>query len=99
MIRLAETLLIDGGYFIAVCPNGSLPYRIKDPQGFHHSWGKVHPNYLNGEFYKHVFQNRPYYIGSSPVNSENIHPLQKGESLVDDLSGDELLVIVKFDKD
>lgn len=40
MIRLAGELLINGGYFIAFCPNGSLPYRLKDPNGFHHSWGK-----------------------------------------------------------
>ena len=96
MIRLAEKLLIDGGYFIAVSPNGSQPFRQGFPQAFHQAWGKVHPNYLNGDFYQHVFQNRPHYIGSNPFNMKNIHPLCQQELIIDDLSGEELLVIAKF---
>jgi SAM-dependent methyltransferase len=96
MIRLADSLLINGGYFIAFCPNGSLPYRLKYPEAFHHAWGKVHPNYLNADFYKHVFRDQPYYIASSPVSKEKIHPLQQKETVVDDLSGEELMLITKF---
>lgn len=96
LIRLAEQSLRPGGYFIAVCPNGSLPFRRKDPSAFHQAWGKVHPNYLNGDFYKHLFQNRPHYIGSSPFRMENIHPLHHDDCMVDGLSGEELLVIAKF---
>jgi transcription elongation factor Elf1 len=98
MIQLAESVLIDGGYFIAFCPNGSSPYRLKAPDAFHHSWGKVHPNYLNADFYQHIFRARPYYIGSNPINLEKIHPLQKNEQAVGDLSGEELVVIARVDK-
>ncbi len=96
MVKLAEKLLAPGGYFIAVSPNGSAAFRQKNPVAFHQAWGKVHPNYLNGDFYKYLFRDRPFYIGSNPFNMGNIHPLQKGESIVDDLSGEELLVIAKF---
>ncbi|MEO6960742.1 MAG: methyltransferase domain-containing protein [Puia sp.] len=96
MIRLAESLLIKGGYFIAVCPNGSPPYRREHPEAFHHAWGKVHPSYLNGDFYKKAFEGRPYYIGSNPFQIRHIHPLADQEFIVDDLSGEELLIIAQF---
>jgi len=96
MVKLAESLLTDGGYFIAFCPNGSLPFREKNPETFHRFWGKVHPNFLNGDFYTYVFQNRPHYIASSPIIMEDIHPLQMGESVTGDLSGEELMVIARF---
>jgi len=98
MIHLAESLLINGGYFIAFCPNGSLPFRLKNQEIFHRFWGKVHPNYLNADFYKYVFRNQPHYIASNPIIKENIHPLQMRETTIDDLSGEELLIIAKFVK-
>jgi transcription elongation factor Elf1 len=98
MIHLAKSLLVDGGYFIAFSPNGSPQFREKNKEVFHRFWGKVHPNFLNGDFYKHVFQNQAYYITSSPTSWDNIHPLQKNETFVGDLSGEELIVIAKFMK-
>lgn len=98
MIHLAESLLINGGYFIAFCPNGSLPFRLKNQEIFHRFWGKVHPNYLNADFYKYVFRNQPHYIASNPIIKNNIHPLQMRETAIDDLSGEELLIIAKFIK-
>jgi 2-polyprenyl-3-methyl-5-hydroxy-6-metoxy-1,4-benzoquinol methylase len=93
MIACAKSLLIPGGYFIAFCPNGSLPYRTKNQEAFHHAWGKVHPNYLNADFYQYVFRDQPYYIAASPVSREAVHPLQPQEKSVDDLSGEELMLI------
>jgi 2-polyprenyl-3-methyl-5-hydroxy-6-metoxy-1,4-benzoquinol methylase len=98
MINLAKSLLKDGGYFIAFSPNGSLPFRHKNKEIFHRFWGKVHPNFMNADFYKYIFQDQPYYITSNPVIYENIHPLQMQQSVIDDLSGVELLVIAKFVK-
>ncbi len=98
MIHLAESLLINGGYFVAFSPNGSRSFRLKNPETFHRFWGKVHPNYINGDFYKHIFRNRPYFIASNPIAMDNIHPLQLQESVINDLSGEELVVIAKFVK-
>jgi 2-polyprenyl-3-methyl-5-hydroxy-6-metoxy-1,4-benzoquinol methylase len=96
MIELGKSLLKKGGYFVAICPNGSMPYRHKNKDAFHHCWGKVHPNYLNVDFYKYVFGDHPYHISSSPIVKENIHPLRDNEKIIDDLSGEELLIIAKF---
>jgi hypothetical protein len=98
MIRLAKSLLTDGGYFIAYSPNGSLPFRQKNQEVFHRFWGKVHPNFINVDFYKHIFQKQPYFLASTPIIYEKIHPLQMQQEAIDDLSGEELLVIVKFAK-
>jgi 2-polyprenyl-3-methyl-5-hydroxy-6-metoxy-1,4-benzoquinol methylase len=95
MIVLAKSLLKEGGYFIAVSPNGSNEYRSVNSNAFHHAWGKVHPNYLNADFYKFLFRDLPYYIGSSPFVLENIQPDLKNQ-FVDNLTGEELLVIAKF---
>jgi hypothetical protein len=96
MIQLAKYLLVEGGYFIAFCPNGSHAFRMKNQETFHRFWGKVHPNYLNADFCKGLFSGNPHYIISNPVIMENIHPLQKLESVIGDLSGEELMVIAKM---
>jgi 2-polyprenyl-3-methyl-5-hydroxy-6-metoxy-1,4-benzoquinol methylase len=95
MISLAKSLVKPGGYFIAVSPNGSKDYREGNKNAFHHTWGKVHPNYLNVDFYKFVFKDVPYYMGSSPFNLENITPIEK-DNFVDNLAGEELLIIAKL---
>ncbi|MDE3250600.1 MAG: methyltransferase domain-containing protein [Bacteroidota bacterium] len=96
MIQLAKKLLKPGGYFIAVSPNGSKAYRERDPFGFHKAWGKVHPNYLNADFYSSIFSNHSFYLGSSPFNIAGIAPLASSVKIKDDLSGEELLAIVKL---
>ena len=98
MINLARTLLTDGGYFIAFCPNGSIPFRQKNKEIFHRFWGKVHPNFINADFYKYIFNEHPYYMASTPINYESINPLEKQQLAIDDLSGEELLIIAKFSR-
>ena len=94
--KLAKSKLNSGGYFIAISPNGSSSYRKKDPTGFHLAWGKVHPNYLNVDFYKTIFKDVPYYIGSSPFNVPAIQEFKAEDQIIDDLSSEELIVIAKF---
>ena len=96
MIDLARKLIGENGYFIAISPNGSRQYRDQDPNGFHRAWGKVHPNYLNVDFYKTVFKDDPYYIGSNPYNIAAMRPFGKGDQVIDNLDGEELLVIARF---
>lgn len=96
MISLAKLKLKNGGYFIAISPNGSKDYRNADPIGFHHGWGKVHPNYLNVDFYKTIFKSMPFYIGSSPFDFEAIRPLTQGDQIIGDVSSEELIVIAKI---
>jgi 2-polyprenyl-3-methyl-5-hydroxy-6-metoxy-1,4-benzoquinol methylase len=96
MVNLAKKLLKPGGYFIAVSPNGSNDFRRKNPTGFSQGWGKVHPHYLNAAFYKTIFSDLAYYIGSSPFNFNVIKPLEAKQQIIDELSGDELICIARL---
>jgi transcription elongation factor Elf1 len=96
MLTLARLKLKKGGYFIAISPNGSKQYREKNPEGFHRAWGKVHPNYLNVDFYRTIFKDEPFYIGSSPFNYDLIKSFNLNDQIIDDLASEELIVIVKF---
>ena len=99
MIDLGFSLLKENGYFVALSPNGSIEYRRKNPINFHHLWGKVHNNYLNVDFYKSVFKDYTYYIGTTPFNLNLIDQFNKSEGqFIDDLTGFELVVIVKNNK-
>jgi len=97
MISLAKKILTRDGYFIAISPNGSKEYRYKNQFPFHHAWGKVHPNYLNAEFYRTIFKNQSFYIGSSPFNLENIQSWENGQ-VIDKTDGEELIAIVKLNQ-
>ncbi len=96
MIAIAKKTLKNGGFFIAVSPNGSDEYRYKNPHGFHRSWGKVHPNYINANFYKEIFKNYSYYIGSSPFDLRDINSFLNEYQVIGNLSSEELIVIVQF---
>ena len=95
MMNLAGRLLKPDGLFIAVCPNGSEEFRKNNFYSFHHSWGKVHPNYLTNEFYQKRFSNNPYYIGSSPFNFDRISKFDR-EQYIDSLCGEELILITQM---
>lgn len=96
MIGHAKDLTAKNGYFIALCPNGSAAFRASQAEAFHRFWGKVHPNLLSGNFYKYVFKDNPYYIGSNPINYEAIKSWDKNSQIVDSLSGEELLIIARL---
>jgi hypothetical protein len=98
MLELAKRKLNGNGYFIAICPNGSSVYREKNPEAFHHTWGKVHPNFITADFYRTVFKNNPYYIGSSPFNFGAIGKITGTTQIVDNLLGEELIVVTKINQ-
>jgi 2-polyprenyl-3-methyl-5-hydroxy-6-metoxy-1,4-benzoquinol methylase len=68
VISLVEKLLRPGGYFVAFTPNGSDLYRKADPWRWQRSWGMVHPNLLDNEFYSNAFSNTSHLIVSSPYD-------------------------------
>jgi hypothetical protein len=60
----------------------------------------VHPNFIDEKFYEKFFNNNIYYIGSSKYNLKNIQNFTKNnQNYIDDLSGDELMIIVKKTQD
>jgi hypothetical protein len=90
---LAKKLLLNDGFYIAFCPNGSNEFRERDPKAFHHLWGLVHPNYLNDKFFQYVYSENPYFIGSNPYNFEQLQNWDGHSQFVGDLTGVELFVI------
>jgi hypothetical protein len=95
MINLGLSLLDSNGYFIAISPNGSINREKIDPN-YHQGWGKVHPNYLNADFYKKVFQKYDYIIGSTPFENFDFADFKVGQQIIGNLSGDELFIIARI---
>lgn len=97
-LKLARALLKPNGYFVALTPNGSAPFRSKNPDGWHHLWGKVHPNLIDDEFWHHTLAGTPMLLAASPVDRSNVARFHQGLSVRDDgrLDGDELMCIARF---
>jgi hypothetical protein len=56
----------------------------------------VHPNFIDEKFYQKFFSENIYYIGSSEYNLKNIKNfIYSNNNYVDNLSGNELMIIVK----
>ena len=66
VFELAFKKLKPGGLFIAVTPNGSKPFRKKQPTDFHHLWGQFHPILLSDDFIKSNFSKELQHLGSLP---------------------------------
>ena len=94
-INFALKVLKKDGFFVAFTPNGSKYCREKY-KDWNKWWGMVHPNFLDENFYKNRFKNYKYYITSSPYDGNSIKKFMNGDNIYcDELSGGELLIIVK----
>ena len=98
-LDLGLKLLKKGGYIVSFTPNGSMENK-KINSKWSKLWGMVHPNFIDEKFYEKFFKNNIYYIGSSKYNLKNIHNFTKNnQNYIDDLSGGELMIIVKKTQD
>ena len=59
---LSKAKLTNDGYFVAFCPNGSIEYKIREPDVYKVTWGFEHPNLLSYKFASHIFKENPYLI-------------------------------------
>jgi hypothetical protein len=92
----AQKLLKKNGLLVCFSPNGSDAFKVKEPAKFKARWGFVHPTLPTSSFYKYVFRNQPYLITSTPHSIDAINAWDRKSQLALDDSGDELLVIAKF---
>ncbi len=97
MIEFGLNHLRSGGYFIAESPNGSHPFKKKEPEVFHHLWGQVHPNMLTADFYSSAFAHQPHFITTSPFDNvtTELNKWDRESNVILNLSGRELLVVAK----
>lgn len=87
-------LVRPGGFVVCVTPNGSAARKLRDPEGFHRHWGRVHPVLLSAEFVVANFPDRGSFVASSRDAAEigmwDRHSIAKS-----DVSESELLIILK----
>lgn len=99
ILDLGLKLVRKGGYIVSFTPNGSMEHKKKN-SNWSKLWGMVHLNFIDEKFYEKFFNNNIYYIGSSKYNLKNIQNFTKNnQNYIDDLSGDELMIIVKKTQD
>lgn len=97
-ISLSKKYLKNDGVFMAFCPNGSLPYRNREPYIWHVNWGFLHPNYLSIAFAKYAFRENPYLIitGDWSFNADQLSNWDGLSQVVGSYQeGKELLIISK----
>lgn len=97
VIDFARSALRPGGFFVAFTPNGSEAYRRADPAGWHHLWGKVHPNLIDDQFYRRAFAADLVHLQTSPADLDAVTRFAAGEiNTSRDLVGGELLCIARI---
>ena len=95
ILDLGLKLLKKNGYIVSFTPNGSMENR-KINSNWSQYWGMVHPNFIDEKFYQKFFRNNVCYIGSNKYNLKNIQDFTiNNQNYIDDLSGHELIIIVK----
>jgi len=83
-------------YLVIFVPNGSMHFKKIDPR-WDKLWGLIHPNLIDEEFYKNVFNDHQYFITSSfEDDKKNLQKFKEGKNnYIGRLDGGELLIIVK----
>lgn len=97
VIDFAKLALRSGGVFVAFTPNGSEAFRRADPNAWHLLWGRVHPNFIDDQFYRAAFPASALYLDTCPVNLNLLARFRRGELVPSrELSGSELLCVVQL---
>lgn len=96
-LEFARSRVKPGGLFVAFTPNGSDPFRRRDPHAWRQLWSMVHPNFLDDVFYRKTF--RQPLLASTPYDCDRIrsawgNPEAKAEFPLDGL---ELLVATRLE--
>ena len=93
-VRYGFGMLKPHGIFIAFTPNGSEPFRASKPWNWMKSWGLVHPNLLDVDYYRRAWGAYDHLVTSSPYSFDEVKTWHdRRASTVGDLSGDELCFI------
>lgn len=91
MLTLGERALRPGGLFIAFTPNGSMAHRNKNPEGWHRSWGGVHPQLIDDVFVNRMSDRRALVAASTPYPLDALREW-KGSPKLLAMDGNELMI-------
>lgn len=96
--ELADRVLKPDGLFVAFTPNGSEESRAAYPEDYDHSWGRLHPLYINAEFLRSHFTGVPWLLTSTNYGKQYdlriIQEWDRKSQLLHDVSGRELLMVI-----
>ncbi len=90
---MAARFVRPGGLFVAFVPNGSQE-RLRAGKGYHADWGMYHPVLLDDLFCRTAFRNTPILLASDPYQLEPIRKWDRRKTLILELPGPELLLVV-----
>ena len=99
-LKNLETYVRPGGYIVAITPNGSSEWRNADFNAWNTCWGEVHPNFPDIEFYRQRYADRPYFISTTPLPTDQLSRWAAGEGdqqIVKALDAYELCVVLRVD--
>lgn len=99
VLATARRVTKPGGWFVALTPNGSAPYRHAAAKSFHHLWGFVHPVLIQDKFMQHVFASEPYFLASDLESLEALRSWNHIEPCVQGMAGWELFVAARLVRD
>jgi SAM-dependent methyltransferase len=91
MLALGERALRPGGLFIAFTPNGSTTHRNRNPEGWHRSWGGVHPQLIDDVYIQRMGDLRPCIVATFPYPLETLQHWD-GSRTVLSMTGHELML-------
>ncbi|MBU1109743.1 MAG: class I SAM-dependent methyltransferase [Candidatus Riflebacteria bacterium] len=96
-ISFAMSILKPGGIFVAFTPNGSEGFRKKNRKAWNQLWGKVHPNFLDDNFYETAFPEKHLFLSSDPYSIQEISTWRNGKikKTIQNLDGSELVCLVR----
>ena len=91
MIGLGLRLLKPGGVFVAFTPNGSDELRARKYDTWHHWWGFVHPQLIDGQYLRKTWGHAKLLATTSPYPLQDLNMNNGKPSRFLNLEGDELM--------
>lgn len=100
VLEFATTIVRPGGWIVILVPNGSRHFRAKREKDWDHLWGMVHPNFLDEEFFQHIFGDS-LLVCSGEYDEKFIEKWANTPGAVEiaSLEGSELLVVARTKTD
>lgn len=91
-LEWANKHLVNGGYLVTICPNGSDEFRSSSPASYSKLWGFYHPQMLDEQFYTNYFGGSSLLL-SCRLDDPQIETWDRKALLCSSLDKSELLCI------
>ncbi|MEM9149610.1 MAG: class I SAM-dependent methyltransferase [Cyanobacteria bacterium P01_F01_bin.3] len=87
----------DGGFLVAIFPNGSTSFQLANYNNFHRLWGRVHPVMLNDTYLARLLDEYPLFqAGTDGESFDSLSNWGGDSNYTGDLSSNEMLVVARI---